>query len=273
MHEYVSGRDYLRSLAVTNDRFLISSVVFGDDEIDKASVVDNPNLTDAEMLTLANDEGISVRQELAKANRVSPDALRRLSMDKMESVRVCALLNPLTDFPVFRSAVLTNKFSVASKRLICENYRAASSLEVFEFLWETVKGAPPILIDTLNFAFRDVPDMIDSRIFGFVNAEIIGGNVSNTVRESYAGSNGVASPEILDEWKNDPCRPVINAIARNSFAWPSTHEYLVDKHKSSGIRISIAMVTEDSDLLNKIYHGTKSEEIRYWVRANPKFIV
>ena len=80
------------------------------------------------------------------------------------------------------------------------------------------------------------------------------------------------SPEILDSLKDDPHRPVINAIARNSSALVSTHEYLIDNHKSSGIRTSIAMVTENSYLLNKIYFGTKSKEIRYWVECNPRFL-
>lgn len=86
------------------------------------------------------------------------------------------------------------------------------------------------------------------------------------------GSAGIALPEILDDLRDDPYRPVINAIARNSSAWSSTHEYLATKHKSSEIRTSIAMVTRDNVLLNKIYHGTKSKEIRYWVEANPVFI-
>jgi hypothetical protein len=275
MGDYLCGflvdQDFLTALGSTSDRALISAVVASDDEVAKAYVVDNPRLTDAEMMILANDSDLIVRQELAKV-KVSPDALHRLRTDRAESVRVLALCNPLTDYADFVSSVINDKFSVASKRAFCSDIRAVGNLDVFEFLWGTFKGSAPALIDLLNHAVRIASPVIDSRIFGFVNAEIVGGNVSNTVRESYAGSNGVALPEILDEWKDDPCRPVINAIARNASAWPSTHEYLVDKHKSSGIRISIAMVTEDSGLLNKIYHGTKSEEIRYWVRANPKFI-
>jgi 23S rRNA U2552 (ribose-2'-O)-methylase RlmE/FtsJ len=128
------------------------------------------------------------------------------------------------------------------------------------------------LINTLNFAVRDVPHLVDSRIFAIINDEILSGNASNAVREVYAGSYAVVSPEILDGLKDDPYRPVINAIARNSSALASTHEYLINKHKSSGIRISIAMVTENNDLLNKIYHGTKSAEIRCSVECNPAFV-
>lgn len=276
MGDYVSdinNRQYrLDALAVTSDRVLISSVVTGDDEIAKAYVVDNPNLTDAQMLTLANDEDIVVRRELAKVNHLSPDALYRLRTDTAETVRVHALLNPLTDYTVYATSVLTNHFSVASKKLFCSNFRTVGHLEVFESLWNTVKGAPPILINTLNFAVRDAPDMVDSRVFTVINDEILSGVASNAVREVYAGSYLVVSPDILDGLKDDPCRPVINAIARNSSALASTHEYLINKHKSSGIRVSIAMVTDNNDLLNKIYRGTKSAEIRYWVECNPVFI-
>lgn len=122
VYEYVSGQDYLRSLTTTSDHDLISAVVAGDDEVAKAYVVDNPRLSNAQMMTLANDDDIVVRQELAKASHLSPDVLDRLRTD------------------------------------------------------------------------------------------------------------------------------------------------------TAGIRTSIAMVTEDSDLLNKIYFGTKSKEIRYWVECNPMFL-
>lgn len=272
MCDYTSGRDYLMSLVNTDDRGLIGRVVAGDDEVAKAYVVDNPRLTDEQMMTLANDDYIVVRQELAKASHLSPDALYRLRTNTAESVRVNALCNPLTDYAVYATSVLTNHFSVASKRFFCSDIRAVGSLEVFEYLWRNVKNAGPSLIDNLNHAVRIGSPLIDSRIFDLINDEISSGKASNAVREAYAGSDGVVSPEILDGLKDDPFRPVINAIARNSSALVSTHEYLIDNHKSSGIRSSIAMVTGDSYLLNKIYLGTKSKDIRYWVESNPMFL-
>jgi hypothetical protein len=276
MDDYASdtnaGQHRLTALGVTSDRTLISGVVNGNDEVAKAYVVDNPRLTEAEMLTLANDADIVVRRELANVGHLSTAALHMLCMDKAEIVRVHALLNPLTHFSDFMCAVLAGKFSVTSKRLFCSHFRAVGHIEVFEHLWNTVKGAQPILINTLNFAVRDVPQLVDSRVFAVIHDEMLSGQASNAVREMYAGSYAVVSPEVLDGLKDDPCRPVINAIARNSSAWSSTHEYLINNHKSSGIRISIAMVTDNNDLLNMIYHGTKSAEIRYWVECNPTFV-
>jgi hypothetical protein len=189
LREYVSGQDYLSSLANTSDRDLIGMVVTGDDEVAKAYVVDNPRLTDREMMTLANDDDIVVRQELAKVSHLSSDALYRLRTDTAESVRVNALCNPLTDYTVYATSVINNHFSVVSKRLFCSNIRAVGSLEVFEYLWRGVKNAGPSLIDNLNHAVRIGLPLIDSRIFALINDEISSGNASNAVREAYAGSN------------------------------------------------------------------------------------
>lgn len=263
--------DYTK-LGSTNNLALIISVITGRDEVDKAWVVSNPRLTDVQMMTLADDEDIVVRRELAKVSHLPADVLRLLCADKAEIVRVHALCNPLTVFSDFMVAVLTGKFSVSSKKLFCQNFRVLGSLEVFEFLWRTVKGAQPILINTLNVAVRDASPLIDSKVLNFVHDEIRAGDAPNAVREAYAESVWLALPEILDSLKDDVFRPVINAITRNGSAWVSTHEYLVDNHKSSLIRCFIAMVTEDNDLLNKIYHGTKSKDIRYWVECNPVFV-
>jgi hypothetical protein len=233
--------------------------------------VDNHNLTEPEQMALADDESVNVRIELAKSRRVTSNVLHLLRLDKSDIVRVHALCNPLTDHSHFIDAVLNDKFSVTAKRLICENFAAVESLEVFEFLWKTVKHAPALLMSTLHGATYTMM-VIDSKILPFVHSQILSGEAPNAVRETYAGSANIALPEILDGLRDDPSRPVINAIARNSSAWPSTHEYLATKHKSSEIRTSIAMVTRDNVLLNKIYHGTKSKEIRYWVEANPVFI-
>jgi hypothetical protein len=152
-----NGQYFLSSLEVTNDLDLIGRIVASSDEVAKAYVVENPNLTDAQMLTLVNDEDIVVRQELAKVAHLSTEALYELHRDKSEIVRVHALLNPVTDYADFMTAVLSWNFSVASKKLVCSNFRAVGHIEVFESLWNTVKVAPSILINTLNFAVRDVP--------------------------------------------------------------------------------------------------------------------
>lgn len=257
--------------AHTSDHTLIGHFISGDYEDAKCYLVDNHHLTEPEQMALADDESVNVRIELAKSRRVTSNVLHLLRLDKSDIVRVHALCNPLTDSSHFVDAVLNDKFSVTAKRLFCENFAVLESFEVFEFLWKTVKHAPPLLMSTLHGATYTMM-VIDSKILSFVHSEILSGEAPNAVRETYAGSAGIALPEILDGLRDDPCRPVINAISRNASAWVSTHEYLAFKHKSSEIRTSIAMVTKDNVLLNKIYHGTKSKEIRYWVEANPVFI-
>jgi hypothetical protein len=82
-----NGQYFLSSLEVTNDLDLIGRIVASSDEVAKAYVVENPNLTDAQMLTLVNDEDIVVRQELAKVAHLSTEALYELHRDKSEIVR------------------------------------------------------------------------------------------------------------------------------------------------------------------------------------------
>lgn len=259
--------------AHTSDHTLISQLIAGDYEDAKCYLVDNPNLNEPEQMALADDESVSVRIELAKSRQVTSNVLHILRLDKSDIVRVHALCHPLTDYALFVDAVLNDKFSVTAKKLFCESFRVLGDIEVFESLWNTVKGGPAILMDTLvRETYQTVP-VIDPKVRLFIHEEILSGNTSNAMRETYAGSAGIALPEILDRLRDDPYRPVINAIARNSAAWVSTHEYLAFKHKTSEIRTSIAMVTEDNALLNKIYHGTKSKDIRYWVDANPLFVL
>lgn len=269
LHQRQRGYDEAQR---TNDHSLIGALITGDDEDTKCYLVDNPNLTEAELMALTEDKAVTVRRELAKSKLVTSNVLHLLRLDKSDIVRVHALCHPLTDYTLFVDAVLNDKFSVTAKKLFCENFRVLGNLEVFEFLWKTVKGAPAILMDTLVGATYQTVPLVHPSVLVFVHSVILSGEASNAVRETYAGSAGIALPEILDGLRDDPSRPVINAIARNSSAWSSTHEYLATKHKSSEIRTSIAMVTKDNTLLNKIYHGTKSKEIRYWVEANPVFI-
>lgn len=256
----------------TNDHNLIGALIAGDDDDTKCYLVDNPNLTNSELLALSKDQSTAVRIELALSKQATPDVLHRLSLDESDIVRVHALCNPLTEYSYFVDVVLHNKFSVAAKKILCDYFRVLDSLEVFESLWRSAKGADALLMNTLHGATYTSYSGIDPNILEFVHEHILSGEASNAVREAYAGAADVALPEILDRLRDDPYRPVINAIARNSSAWVSTHEYLVAKHKSSGIRTSVAMATVDNVLLNRIYHGTKSKEIRFWVEANPVFV-
>ena len=269
--DYDKRMDFYDDLYSTKDQSIINTVITGMDESAKRHLAGNPYLSYVQMETLAHDADIEVRSRMARSRCLPPDLLKNLSKDKKEIVRATALCNPLTSFSDFKENVITSKFSAEAKTLICEDVRVLEDFELFEYLWQKIKGSQPILINTLEAYRRSFPADIHPEISSFIHHEIMGGQASNSTREAYAEAVYVALPEILDTLKTDPYRPVINAIARNGSAWVTTHEYLVDNHKSSGIRITISAVTNDNQLLNKIYHGTKSQEIRFWVEQNPAF--
>jgi hypothetical protein len=269
---YVARMDFYAALYSVKNHDLIKEVIEGTDERAKAHLVNNPNLSASEMMSLASNADMDIRANLAYQSHVSPEILTKLRSDKSDHVRYSALSNPLTSFSDFKDGILTGKFSLQSKKFFCRNPRVLKSLELFEFLWNTAKGSHPLLIENLNSAIHHKYQNIDPRIGHIIHDELRSGKASNAAREAYADARQVALPEILDALKDDPHRPVINAIARNSSAWTSTHEYLLGNHKSPGIRIFIIAATEDNDLLNKIYRGTKSKDIREQVEHHPNFV-
>lgn len=101
--------------------------------------------------------------------------------------------------------------------------------------------------------------------------ELFKNNILNepvNVRASYARARW-ADPDTLDSLKNDKVRDVINNLALNPFLLDKTAEYLIDNHKSPGIRKGLAQTTKSFNILNKIYHSTKSEHILKAVMNNP----
>lgn len=230
----------------------------------------NPNLTETNFRALAESKNYQVRAAVAARRIVPIDVLNRLLADEIEEVRVGALWNLQTDMETFTEAVLRGKFSNSAKKDFCHNDKAVKSFEVFNRLWSTVRGSHSSLVDTMNYAVRENAVVIDPKILNVVHDEIRYGNISKALKESYAGA-AIALPEMLDDWKDDPSREVINAIARNESAWVSTHEYLVDTYRSGHVRAFVAMTTDNYSLLNKIYKGTKSRVILDWVENNPAF--
>lgn len=269
------------TLANTSDQAVIGQVIAeeGDDRRGYKIFDDfrvflaqrNPHLTEANFKELAADENYLVRGAVARRKSVPLDVLERLLADEHEDVRVSALWNRQTSMEVFTEAVFRGKFSSSAKKGFCHNGKAVRSFEVFNFLWSSVRSSHVRLVDNLNYAVREKGEVIDPKILKVVHEEIRYGNVSDALKESYAGA-AIALPELLDDWKDDSSRAVINAIAKNDAAWVSTHEYLVDNYRSGHVRMFVAMTTDDCDLLNKIHQGTKSRATLDWVEKNPAFV-
>lgn len=273
MDNYGKRMDFYADLYAIRDQHIIDQVIAGDDKHARAHLASNPFLSYESMEALSKDKNSDVRLKLAESHHLPPAILQVLSHDNTEAVRASAISNPLTCFSDFKQAVIGSKFNTWAKTIICSDLRVTEDVEIFEYLWENIKGSQPTLIEALDYAQRQSHPGIDNRVPLLIHDELRTANPSNATREAYAGAVYVALPEILDQLKDDPHRPVINAIARNGSAWVSTHEYLISQHKSSGIRTTIVAVTEDNDLLNKIYHGTKSKDIRYWVEQNSHFVL
>jgi hypothetical protein len=261
-------------LTKTSDQAVIGLVVSDDsDETSNRKIFlanRNPHLTEANFRALAEDKNSHVRYAVAGSKSIPIDVLDLLLTDEIEKVRVQALWNPNSSVQAFRDAVLRGKFSSSSKKGFCHNDKAVRDFEVFDFLWNTVRGSHVLLMNNLNYAVREKHEVIAPQILKVVHDEMRGGNVSKVLKESYAWAS-IALPEILDNWKDDSARSVINGIARNSSAWVSTHDYLATKYKTAEIHSSIAMVTDSYALLNKIHRGTKNKGIHYWVEKNPVF--
>lgn len=285
MHMRGSGVDYVTSiyshpalfakLSDSSDQDFIGEVIANIDdnglEAKLFLVMRNRNLTEDNLRVLAKDENLHVRAAVAQHNNTPVDVLDRFLTEESERVRVQVLWNPQTSMEVFAKAVLRGKFSNSNRIGFCSNDKAVRNFEVFDFLWNTVRGSHVRLVENLNYAVQEKHEVIDPRILHVVHETVRKENVSKTLKESYAGAV-IALPEILDDWKDDPYRPVINAIARNSSAWVSTHDYLVTKHKTAVLRVAVAGATKNYALLNKIHQGTKSETIRAWVERNPAFV-
>lgn len=76
-----------------------------------------------------------------------------------------------------------------------------------------------------------------------------------------------------DHW--DPLandRQLVNVVVRNPFLPDYTAKMLADRHKTPSVRIAIAHNTADNGILNGIWHGTKSEDIRKAVQENAAFV-
>lgn len=234
-------------------------------------LAENPHLTAEQVEELSKDPDPANRARIAERSDLTPEILETLYKDKNDGVRFDAITNPLTPYAAYKDFILNKRLAEIPAYRFVWDYRCVEDVEVFGFFWQNNKSNRDSLIRTLDRALHDNLT-VDPECAYIAHDELRKGKPTISTREAYAEASNVALPDILDKLKEDPARPVINAVARNSSAWVSTHEHLVMSHKTPAIRIYIATVTKDNDLLNKIYHGTKSKEIREHVEMNENFV-
>lgn len=269
--DYDAARHLMKQLRTSDDAKFIATVISKKNAEANYYLAENPHLTKEQVDYLSREIDTGTRGRIAKRDDLTTEILQTFYRDTDDHVRFSAICNPLTPFKIYKDYVLNGKLTgIISFWLVC-NDRCVEASDVFQFLWDTYKSERGWLIRTANKALREKRS-IDAGCVYLIHNEIEKGKPSIKVREAYAEASHLAIPKILDELKKDPARPVVNAVAKNSAAWGSTHEYLVNNHKTPAIRISVATVTKDNDLLNKIYHGTKSKDIRDSVVKNPIFI-
>lgn len=234
-------------------------------------LAENPHLTAEQVAELSKDPDHYNRSKVAQRSDLTPEILEALYQDDNDAVRFDAITNPLTPYAVYKDFILNKKMAGIPAYRFVWDYRCVEDVEVFAIFWQNSKTYRDNLIRTLDRALNQNLT-VDPECAYIAHEELRKGKPTISTREAYAEASHVALPDILDKLKEDPARPVINAVARNASAWVSTHEHLVMSHKTPAIRIYIATVTKDNDLLNKIYHGTKSKEIREHVEMNDHFV-
>lgn len=253
------------------DRVLVESILSSDSTQDKLTLATyTDGLEPRDLVTLAKDSDDGIRFFIAQRSDTPAEALEKLTKDPVDTVRAKALANENTDASLFVDAVLTQQFSSAAYDVLCYSVHAGADLDAFKILWEKKPKKRFYLLSNLCRTVTVAGMDDDQPVFTFVDEQIMSQN--HRVREIYALYRDISNPEIMDAMKNDESRAVVNAIAGNPNAWASTHEYLVTKHKSPGVRMSVARVTTNNDLLNLIYNSTKSEQIRKTVESNDHFI-
>lgn len=67
-------------------------------------------------------------------------------------------------------------------------------------------------------------------------------------------------------------RQLVNSVVSNPFLPDRMAKILAERHKTPSVRIAIAHNTADNGILNDIWHGTKSEDIRTAVQENAAFV-
>lgn len=279
---------HVSELGKTKDEVLIKRIIADDDEDNKLGLLyHNPNLTDAHFQALVQDSSTKVREALVLRKSLPADVLDKLRSDSEESIRVKAVCHSQSENKYFVEAVLRGKLSPVAKEAFCSNVKAVSNFEVFKALWNSGKKSQVPLMWALYAAAGDRTDTTDSshvlydvapssspidpKVLTMLHDLIRKDEASNAVKAVYARVS-VALPELLDTLKDYPYKPVIDAIALNRSAWVSTHEYIYAHQRTTLVTSSIAWATRDNELLNRIYHRTKSNAIRWAVENNPAFV-
>lgn len=223
------------------------------------------------LLAESNEPDEKVKMGIAKKENLAPELLDEFLTDPNDEVRFHALCNPNTKFSVYKHAVLTSELSNKLKWILVEDTRMTTDAEVFRFLWENVPKRHLTMTNMLDFAYRRGIPGVDPDCVDIVNNAIINDDIKENLKEMYAKSHEVSTPEVLDTLKDDTSQAVITAISANPSASVETHRYLLNKHKSITIKTNIARVTQDNDLLNELHRKTSSKKLREQIEANENF--
>lgn len=255
-----------------SERKTVAAILDGGDVHDQIDMIHRYDMTGPEYERLADSKFAAARENLARYE-TTPNVLLKLTADKNSKVKATALANESIDFSVLKKCVMRETFKPSYARIFASNALFGTDLDLFVHTWNTYPNSHFELLYALNrTALIDgdkSPHMHDPRILAFIEPLIP--HEDKKARAEYASSVAYANPAVLDQLKEDRFREVINNVACNGRAWPSTHEFLVDHHKTTWIRQWIATVSRDNNLLNKIHKGTTSVDIRGAVERNTYF--
>lgn len=127
-----------------------------------------------------------------------------------------------------------------------------------------VNTGAPSSRNTARRARKKFLEMFHPEVLKKIYSEVF--TVTQFSREAYAGSLLVADEhwDVLAEDK----RPVMNALTYNWLLPEATARKIISEHKTGWLRMQIARNTDSKALLDDIWNGTKSEQIRAAVVRN-----
>lgn len=127
---------------------------------------------------------------------------------------------------------------------------------------------PDIKLEMEKTIFNDFLKVINPKIITLLQDNIL--DCNGFSREFYAESSFIKD-EHWERLANDPKRNVLNKLAENPFLPTDIAKEIISKHKTPTLREAIARNTSNNELLESIWHSTKSKNIRDIVENNPFF--
>lgn len=265
----VTKSSKVRNAILGNSAYTVDSPLAND--IKKARGIVYGNIITAEEWDfLSNSPDVEVKMILSQRTDIPEHVLSKFTSDSSTEVQTAALLNVLADNSAFKEIVFNGKLRLQDKRRLCESVHALAHLDVFQYLW-SFNGFDALLVRAIGqFLTEGHEGIINQQVIGFVATRIR--NASNQARIAYADDiEEWTDPQILDVLKFDKHPEVIDNLASNPRTLPTTHHWLLSRYDSTRIMTSIAIISRDSKLLNRLYYETKNQTIKELVLNNPDF--